>query len=76
MKTDGLFDFRVIQIPAKYNQPITLFFHGDEHYNSPAFAKTKWLDDLEKMQESCKEGPTFFVKTGDVFEALSTSERL
>lgn len=75
MKTDGVFDYRVVEIPAVYNKPINIFFHGDEHFNSTNFAKQKWLEDLEDMKVVCRKGPTFFVKTGDVFEAMSTSER-
>lgn len=75
MKTDGLFDYKVVEIPAKYNQPINLFFVGDEHFNSPCFARTKWEADMAEMREACRKGNTYFIKTGDVFEALSTSER-
>lgn len=75
MKTDGLFDYRVVEIPASYGKPINLFFQGDEHFNSPNFAQKKWLEDLEDMRRACRERQTYFIKTGDVFEALSTSER-
>lgn len=75
MKTDGIFDYRAVEIPATYNKPINIFFHGDEHYNSPNFADKKWKQDIEDMKVACRKGPTFFVKTGDIFEAMSTSER-
>lgn len=75
MKTKGDFDYRVVEIPAKYDQPINVFFHGDDHYNSPGFARAKWESDNEDMRAACKRGPTYFVKDGDTFEALSTSER-
>jgi hypothetical protein len=75
MRTDGRFDFKVVEIPAKYNEPITIFFHGDDHFNSPNHAKKKWLQDNEDMKEHCKKHPTYFIKTGDAFEAMSTSER-
>lgn len=75
MRTDGIFDFRVVEIPASYNKPLNIFFHGDEHFNSPNFASKKWHQDLEDMKATCKKESTFFVKTGDVFEAMSTSER-
>jgi hypothetical protein len=75
MKTDGVFDFRVCSIPVKYNRPFNIFFQGDEHYNSPNFARDKWECDISEMGEICKKEQSFFVKTGDVFEALSTTER-
>lgn len=75
MKTDGRFGHTVIDIPAKYGQPIELIFLGDEHFNSPNFASTKWQQDMEEIKNTFKRGRTFFVKTGDTFEALSTSER-
>lgn len=75
MKTDGLFDFRVVSIKAKYDQTIKIFAQGDEHYNSPGFARTRWEQDMEEMRQACKEGPCYFIKTGDIFESLSTTER-
>lgn len=75
MLTDGRFDYRVQRIKGKYNEPINLFFFGDEHWNSPNFARQKWEHDCQYMQEESKRNPTYFIKTGDVFEAMSTSER-
>lgn len=75
MKTDGIFDYKVVEIPAKYGKPINLFFQGDEHFNSPCFARDKWELDMEGMQECAKREDTYYIKTGDVFEALSTTER-
>jgi hypothetical protein len=75
VKTDGLFDYKVQHIQGKYGKSINLFFFGDEHFNSPSFARQKWESDCGYMQEQCKRADTYFIKTGDVFEALSTSER-
>jgi predicted phosphodiesterase len=75
VKTDGIFDYRVVDINAKYGQPINLFFYGDVHWNNPGFARGKWEQDIEDMKLACKRGPTFFIHTGDIFEAMSTSER-
>ena len=75
MRTDGLFDYRVVEVPAKYGQPINLIFRGDEHWNSPQFARTEWENDNERIKKVIKQSPTYFIKTGDIFEALSTSER-
>ena len=75
MKTDGLFDYKVVEIPAKYNQDINVIFLGDEHFNSPNFARKEWENDIERIKEIARKSPTYFVKTGDIFEALSTSER-
>lgn len=75
MKTDGLFDFRVVEIPASYNKPLNLIFRGDIHFNSPAFADERFDRDNEDLNALCKKQDTYFISTGDVFEALSTSER-
>lgn len=75
MKTDGLFDYRVVEIPGQYDKPINLIFRGDEHWNSPQFARETWEEDNEIIRRECSNMPTYFIKTGDVFEALSTSER-
>lgn len=75
MKTDPLFDFKVVEIDGKYGKDINLIFMGDEHWNSPNFASGEWGDDCEQIKRICKQTPTWFIKTGDVFEALSTSER-
>lgn len=75
MRTDGRFSFHVVDIDVKQNKPFTLFFHGDEHYNSPNFAIKKWTQDIEDMKEHSRKNQTYFIKTGDVFEAMSTSER-
>lgn len=75
MKTDGVFDFRVVHIPAKYGQDINLIFQGDEHFNSHNFARATWERDKEDIKEICKKNPTYFIKTGDTFESFSTSER-
>ena len=75
MKTDGIFDYRVIEINAKYNKDIHLIFLGDEHFNSPNFAEKKWTTDMEELKELCRKQSVYFVKTGDTFESLSTSER-
>ena len=73
MKTDGLFDFRCVEIPAVYNKPINLIFRGDVHFNSPAFARREFEDDSRRIQEI--PNPKWFISTGYVFESLSTSER-
>lgn len=75
MKTDGLFDYRVVEIPGQYNKPINIIFRGDEHWNSPQFARETWEEDNELIKQEIEKTPTYFIKTGDVFEALSTSER-
>lgn len=72
MKTDGLFDLRVCEIPAKYGEDINLIFLGDEHFNSPCFARKEWEKDCDRIRRIRNK---YFIKTGDVFEALSTSER-
>ncbi len=75
MKTDGLFDYRVCEIPGKYGEDINIIFWGDEHKNSPNHALSEWNEDASYLERLCKKSPTWFIKTGDVFEALSTSER-
>lgn len=75
MKTDGIFDYRVIEIPAKYGRPINIFFQGDEHWNNPGFARKRWEFDREEIRAYLKKEQTYLVKTGDTFEAMSTSER-
>jgi hypothetical protein len=75
MKTDGKFDYRVVDIPAKYNKDIHIIFLGDEHFNSPNFAYKKFMADMEDISLLVKREEVYFVKTGDTFEALSTSER-
>ena len=75
MKTDGLFDYRVVEIPAKYNESINIIFTGDHHFNSPGFADKRWRQDMDELSLLCKREKVYFVNTGDTFEALSTSER-
>ena len=75
MLTDGLFDYKVANVKANFDEPINFIFIGDEHFNSPSFARTKWEQDMKQLREDCKKTQTFFIKTGDTFEALSTSER-
>lgn len=72
MKTDGIFDFKSVEIPAKYGEAINLIFLGDIHWNSPGFARKEWENDCDKLK---KIKNAYFIKTGDVFEAFSTSER-
>jgi len=75
MRTDGLFSLRSVTIPAKYNKPIRIIPIGDVHYNNPAFAREKWDADRNQWAEYCRQGNTYFLTTGDIFEALSTTER-
>lgn len=75
MKTDGLFSFRVVHIPAKYNQTIRIIPIGDVHYNNPAFARDTWDEDRAKWASYCRQPGTYFLTTGDIFEAMSTTER-
>ena len=75
MKTDGLFDYRVIEIPAKYGKPINLIFQGDVHFNSHNFARKRWDFDREEIKQLKKQSPTYIISTGDIFESMSTSER-
>jgi hypothetical protein len=75
MKTDGIFDFRVIEVPAKHNRPINLIFQGDIHYNSHNFARTRFEFDREEISSLIKKEQTYLINTGDTFEAMSTSER-
>ena len=75
MKTDGKFDFRVVEVPAKYNRDIHLIFLGDEHFNGPNFAYKRWQADMEDLKNLCNKENVYFIKTGDTFEALSTTER-
>lgn len=75
MRTDGLFGFTVTHIPVKYNEPIRIIPIGDVHYNSPAFARDRWDEDRERWAKYCRQKGTYFLFTGDMFEAMSTSER-
>lgn len=75
MRTDGIFDYRVVQLGTQYNKPINIIFLGDEHFNSPGFAAQKWKQDMAELKELCRKETVYFIKTGDTFEALSTSER-
>ena len=75
MKTDGIYGVKVVEVPAKYGKPITVYFIGDVHYNSPAFAKEKWKYDTDRMRREQKNGHVYYILDGDIFEAFSTSER-
>lgn len=75
MTTDGLFDFRVVHIPAKYGKTIRIIPIGDVHYNNPAFARDKWDTDRAQWAKYCRFKDTYFIMTGDIFEAMSTTER-
>lgn len=75
MRTDGIFDYKVIEAPVKYNEPFNIIFMGDEHFNSHNFAADRWHRDLDDLRELAKRERTYFIKMGDVFEAMSTSER-
>jgi len=75
MKTDGLFSFKVVHIPVKYNKPIRIVPIGDVHYNNPAFARDIWDRDKKRWSEYCRHKDTYFITTGDIFEAMSTTER-
>jgi UDP-2,3-diacylglucosamine pyrophosphatase LpxH len=75
MRTDGLFDYRVVHIPGKVNEEIILYGIGDVHWNSPGFAREKFQHDMNEIREKCKKQRVYFILTGDIFESLSTSER-
>lgn len=75
MLTSGIFDYRIVDIQAKYNKPINIIFTGDDHFNSHNFARSKWEQDNNDLTELAKKEPTYFIKMGDVFESMSTSER-
>lgn len=74
MKTDGIFDFRVVYAPFKrYGQQISLYCISDVHRNSPACASDKWHQFLETAREDRND--KYFLFLGDMVDALSTSER-
>lgn len=75
MKTDGKFGYIVSTIPAKYNNPLNIIFLGDVHFNSPNFAHTSFVDDMQEISALVKRENVYFILTGDIFEAMSTSER-
>ena len=75
MLTDGIFDLRTIEIPAKVNQTINIIVLGDIHFNSDNFADSRFDADIKSFEELSKREPVHFILLGDAFEALSTSER-
>lgn len=75
MKTDGIYNIKVVEIPAKYGETITIYFIGDCHWNSPGFAREKWEYDTTRMRREVRRGNVYFILDGDIFESLSTSER-
>lgn len=75
MLTCGIFDYRIVEIKVKYNEKISIIFTGDVHYNSHNFARDRWERDNQDIREIMQNNRVFFIQTGDVFEAMSTSER-
>jgi len=74
VKTDGLFDYRVVKAPfKKYGQQISLYCISDVHRNSPACAADRWHQFLEGAKEDRND--KYFLFLGDMVDALSTSER-
>jgi predicted phosphodiesterase len=75
MRTDGIYNLKVVEVPAKYGEAITIYFIGDVHWNSPGFAREKWEYDRERMKREAKHGKVYFILDGDIFESFSTTER-
>ena len=74
MKTDGLFDFRVVEVPfQRYGEEISLYPISDIHFGSPNFAAERWGKFLDEVKKDKR--PKLFIFLGDIFDALSTSER-
>jgi len=74
MKTDGLFDFRVVRVPfSKYGEQISLYCISDVHRNSPACAVDRWHSFLDTAKADRNQ--KMFLFLGDMVDALSTSER-
>ena len=74
MKTDGLFDYRVVEVPfSKYNEPISLYPMSDIHRDSPNFAHGVWENTLDDIKRD--KNQKLFILIGDTLEALSTTER-
>jgi predicted phosphodiesterase len=74
MKTDGIFDFKVVEVPfSKYGEQISLYPISDIHYNSPNFARQVWEDFKERVKRD--KNQKIFILLGDQMDMLSTSER-
>ena len=64
MRTDGLFDFRIVQVPFKqYNKPISLYPISDIHRDSPNFANQIWQNFKEEVANDPNQ--KLFILIGD-----------
>lgn len=74
MRTDGIFDYRVVEVEfEKYNQPISYYPLSDIHFDSPNFAHDTWDDFWYQVDRD--ENKKIFTLGGDTFDKFSTTER-
>ena len=73
MRTDGMFDYRVVEIEFdRYNEPISYYPLSDIHFDSPNFAHDVWSDFWYQVDRDPNK--KIFSLGGDILSSVFDNE--